>query len=142
MATASPEYSRLVTLQESTPRYRAVTIRMEKGPPMLVADDVDVVRVRLCGIPHRNATIQGKEFNVQFPPGQSSAITSRIRHVEPLCFFPAIDRKSAMPSVDRYIYLGKIEFGARGRAKPTPETSATHRRRSIPRRYARCPSLK
>ena len=71
MATGSIDGARRQTLNAKSAHYRTMAVHLEKGLPVLVGDDANVVRIRWGGEPHRKANLMGKEFSVTADPPNS-----------------------------------------------------------------------
>lgn len=105
MATGSTDGLWRQALNANSANYRTVTVHLERGFPLLVADDVNAARVRWAGKPRRKANGLGKEFSAIADPEQPSALAGGIRFCETVRLSKQIDPGVTIPAVTRYMYL-------------------------------------
>ena len=105
MATGSLSAPWVSTLNATTLHYRAITVQLEKGLPMLVGNALDVVRVVGGPAAHRRADNFGKEFSLRPDPSQPNNLAKAIGITRGAVFLKSVDEPADIPSVNRYMYL-------------------------------------
>ena len=105
MATGSPDGLWRQTLNATRAHYRTLTVHLEKGLPLLVGDETNVVRVRGGVKPHRKANGAGEEFSATADPRQSNAPADGIRLFGTIWMTEQPDPGVSIPTVSRYMYL-------------------------------------